>query len=224
MSSPARAHRDRVLARRASAEAASGVKPLQHATAYELMLAKLDADRRRLKAVQSVKKKIEVKRELLPDYAGWIDGVLAGDSGVQDEVVMTVLVWRIDTEDYDGALAIADYALRHHLKLPGQYNRTLGCVLAEEFADQALRALAEKREPALEALERVDLLTAGEDMPDEVRAKLNKAIGLTLEAEQPEAAVERLRNALTLHAAVGVKKDIERIERAIRNKAGDKST
>ena len=182
------------------------------------MLAKLDADKRRLKQVQSVQKKIEVKRELLPDYAAWIEGVLQADAGGQDDVLMHVIVWRIDVEDYAGALEIADYALRHGLKLPAHYNRTLGCLLAEEFAEQAHRARNEKRAVDLSALRAIDQLTAGEDMPDEVRAKLAKEIGLAcFDKGEARAALASLERALALFNGVGVKKDIERIERALKN-------
>ncbi|WP_269059049.1 phage terminase small subunit, partial [Ralstonia solanacearum] len=46
-----------------------------------------------LKQVQSVERKAELKRKLLPEYAAWIRGVLDADTGAQDEVFMTVMVW-----------------------------------------------------------------------------------------------------------------------------------
>jgi hypothetical protein len=54
-----------------------------------------------------------------------------------------------------------------------------------------------------------------------VRAKLLKAIGYGYDqiSDKP-AALECLRKALELHDKVGVKKDIERIEREIKNSGG----
>lgn len=216
MVSPAKAH---FLRHQAEAEAATAAdaQPMQNATQYELMLAKLLEDRRRLKAVQSIESKIAVKRELLPEYAPWIEGVLAGGRGGQDEVLMSVLVWRIDVGDFAGALPIARYAIAHKLTLPDQYQRKLPCLLAEEVADTALKACTAGQPVDVESLDQVAELTAEEDMPDEVRAKLFKAMGYAQRETDKPIALILLNRALQLHDKVGVKKDIERLEREIRN-------
>ncbi len=199
------------------------------ATAYELMLAKLAEDRRRLHDVQSIERRAEVKRELLPDYDAWVGGALEGDHGVQDDVLMTIMVWRIDVGDLAGALQIASYAIKHKLAMPDQYKRSTGCLIAEEFADYALRLDAIAPE-ITGRLQEANDLTVTEDMPDQVRAKLLKAIGHGLSqaadavdpANRPaylQSALDHLKHALVLHEKVGVKKDIERLEREIKNSA-----
>ena len=219
MSSPARQHFERISA--ASSQAAESDSP-RDANGYELMLHKLATDKRRLKEVQSLERKAEVKRELLPEYEPWVEGVLSGQQGVQDDVLMTVMVWRIDAGDYIGALAIARYAIEHKLSMPDQYKRTTACLIAEEMADAALKAhdsgIAINVEPLQEAAE----ITAGEDMPDEVRAKLYKAIGLSMSGDKGMigGALDYLKRALGLHDKVGVKKDIEKLERELKNSTG----
>lgn len=189
------------------------------ANAYELMLAKLTEDRRRLHDLQSIERRAEVKRELLPDYAAWVDGAIEGDHGVQDDVLMTVMVWRVDSGDLAGALQIARYALQHKLAMPDQYKRSPGCLIAEEFADHALRLDAISPETTA-VLRAADELTAAEDMPDQVRAKLLKAIGSGLsQAGDAAGALDTLKRAISLHDKVGVKKDIERLERELKNSA-----
>lgn len=224
--SPAKNHFQRAQA----AQRQSSDAPVRaDATAYELMLAKLAQDRRRLHDIQSIERRADVKRELLPDYTAWVDGALEGDHGVQDDVLMTVMVWRIDVGDLADALRIAAYAIKHKLAMPDQYKRSAGCLIAEEFADYALRLDAITPE-ITEPLQDANELTANEDMPDEVRAKLLKAIGYGLaqaaEGINPEPrlvflprALDMLKRALGLHDKVGVKKDIERIEREIKNSA-----
>jgi hypothetical protein len=215
MKTPASRRRDFVRAKN-SAPDASILSP--GATAYELMLAKLDSDKRRLKQIQSVERKIAVKRETLPDYDAWVSGVLAGDKGGQDDVVATVMVWKIDTGDYVGALKIAEYVFRHTLALPDNYKRTAGCLVAEEIADAFLKG----SEPSLDILLRTRDIAANEDKPDEVAAKLEKAIGLAQEAVGDlEGALSSLQRALELHAKVGVKKDIERVARALKNRSAE---
>lgn len=215
MSSPAKAH----FQRHAAAALENKEAPVDKATAnqYELMLAKLAEDRRRLKGVQSIERKAEVKRALLPEYQPWIEGVLKGDSGRQDDVFMTALIWTIDIGDIEAALPLAEYAVRHRLVLPDQYQRTTACLIAEETADIALKGLPVS--PGI--LLQVAALTEAEDMHDEVRAKLHKAIGYAQrEAGELQAARDHLVRALALHDKIGVKKDIERLETAIKNSAG----
>lgn len=97
--SPARQHRLRVQAEQAAREGGS----VRHASGYDLMLLQLAEDRRRLKGVQSTVKKAEIKVELLPKYAAWAEGVLAAGGAQQDDVLMYVMLWRIDAGDYVGA-------------------------------------------------------------------------------------------------------------------------
>ncbi|WP_316856209.1 phage terminase small subunit, partial [Ralstonia mannitolilytica] len=227
--SPARNHFLRASAALA-AQAQQDANPLRHATGHELMLAQLAEHKRQLKAVQSIERKAELKRKLLPEYAAWVEGVLQSDAGLQDEVFMTVMVWHIDAGDLAGALPMAAYAIRHKLAMPDQYQRTTACLIAEEFANMALKAIDAGEAVDMVALVSVADLVADDDMPDEVRAKLHKALGYANYAQAGTAdsvraailrqtALAELKRALELHEKCGVKKDIERIEREIKNAA-----
>lgn len=221
MHSPARAHFIRMSAAAANQAAAdSASRP--DATQYELHLVQLAEHRRSLKGIKSVERKIEFKRQVLPEYDAYVDGVLQGDSGAHDDVLTTVMVWRIDTGDIPGALDIADYVLRHKLVLPDQYKRDAATVIAEEIAEYALRQLADNNAnldaAALATKLEFTLFTTNDfDMPDEVRAKLRKALGYAWRDSEPAAALEQLQKALALDARCGVKKDIERLDRVIKN-------
>lgn len=222
MKSPARAH----FLRHQAANVASADPHAQSegSNAYELMLAKLAEDRRRLHGIKSVEQKAKVKAELLPEYAPWIEGVITSGKGSQDIVLMTVMVWCLDAGLWSSALEIAEYAIPHGLAMPDQYKRDAPTVLAEEIAEQAIKAMelpggAETLDS--DALLQVERLVAGFDMPDEVKAKLHKAIGYAKrvhpDLEQKKLALDHLQRALQLHDKVGVKKDIEVLEREIKN-------
>lgn len=226
MNSPAKKHflRTSAAALGLPAEAAPDKAT---ADAYELMLYKLAEDKRRLKDIQSIERKAEVKAQLLPEYTPWITGVLEGGSGRQDDVLMTVFVWTIDIGNFELALKIGQYAIAHQLTMPDHYQRDVPCVLAEEIADYALKqdeAILVNLQPCI-AL--TIALTDGCDMPDEVRAKLLKANGYALrcagvslgDTEILTKARDALARALKLHSKVGVKKDIERLETLIKNSA-----
>lgn len=219
MSSPARKHFQRISAE--SSQAAESDSP-RDANGYELMLYKLAQDKRRLHDIQSMETRAEVKRELLPEYEPWIDGVLKGKQGVQDDVLMSIMVWRIDAGDYLGALEIARYAIKHKLAMPDQYKRTTACLIAEEMADAAIKAHDSGVAINVEPLQAVAEITESEDMPDQVRAKLYKAIGYGMAADKTmiAGAIESFKRAFSLHDKVGVKKDIEKLERELKNSIG----
>ena len=227
MTSPARKHFLRATAASVAA-ASAAANPLRHATGHELMLAQLAEHKRALKQIQSIERKAEAKRKMLPEYSDWVQGTLDADTGVQDEVFMTVMVWHIDVGDFAGALPLARYAVRHGLVMPDQYQRTTACLIAEEYAAMAIKATEAGQQVDAQALVEVTELVQGEDMPDEVRAKLHKALGYEALARVDQQsganqqayrryALDQLQRALQLHDKVGVKKDIERLERDIKN-------
>ena len=183
--SPARQHRLRVQAEQAAREGGS----VRHASGYDLMLLQLAEDRRRLKGVQSTVKKAEIKVELLPKYAAWAEGVLAAGGAQQDDVLMYVMLWRIDAGDYAGALEIGRHALRHGWVMP-LGNRNVQTVLAEEMADAAQSAMLAATGFDADLLLQTLELTDGLDMPDQSRARLHKAIGAVLSESNPASSME----------------------------------
>ncbi|WPP47718.1 phage terminase small subunit [Pseudomonas sp. AN-1] len=227
MSSPCRRHFEQVTAAQAAATVDPG-QTMEGATAYELQLAQLAQDRARLKQIQSAQGKAELKRQLLPAYQPYVDGVLAAGRGAQDEVLTTIMVWRIDAGDYAGALEIAAYVLQHNLIMPDRFARTTGCLIAEEVAEAALKALKAGETFDVEIISRAGSLTKDQDMPDEARAKLHLAYGravmVGLDEQDPDAAdlmraAINLRRAIDLHSNCGAKKDLERAERLLKKHA-----
>lgn len=224
---PAQRHLARYKARQAAITAPLGAEP--QGSAYELMQAQLIEHRRALKGIQSVERKIEAKRGFLPAYDLWIDEVLEHGRGAQDVVLMTVMVWQIDVGRWQRAVQIAAYALRYKLSLPDQYNRDLATLLIDEFSDAALAGKMVGE--AMVVLPRVKQLTDDLDAPDQARAKLFKALayGLIgrlndgaeidygkLSIAVAQRALENCKRAYQLFAQVGVKKDIERLERRLK--------
>lgn len=232
--SPAQRHRAFHMAKKLAA-AASPTEALRGpaASQAELQLARLGVDLRRLHEIQSVEKKIELKRELIPAYVPWIAGILDADSGAPDEILAQNMIWLFDVGEFDDALHLASYMLRHKLSLPERFKRTLGTFIVEEPADAAAKARGQAQDFDLGLLLRIEEMCAGEDMPDVVKAKLEKEIGLLMvresEAIDPNAdgpagarksgmerALGYLRRAYGHSHTAGVKKDIDRIERELR--------
>lgn len=234
MLTPAQRHFQRVMAER---HGKTDEQSDTARTAHEQIMHRLRMDQSALKRVQSDQAKAAMKRQLLPHYEGWIEGTLDGDSGRQDEVIVTLMVWAIDAGDYALAARIGRYVVTHSLLMPDRFNRTAATVLVDEICDPILvQVKADDTTdvtPYLAVLDDVADFTAGSDMPDVVRAKLCKARAFALRngtTEEQTTALALLRQALTLDAGAGVKKEIERLARVVKKAAaaagagGDGST
>lgn len=232
--------RAEALAGKAARQAAgpAGAPTGVAATEYALLKASLGVDLRRLSEIQSIEAKVALKRDLLPTYMPWVQGVLEADAGAEDEILAWVLVWLIDCEAWTFAFPLIRYVLKHGLNLPDRIRRTAPTYVSEEIAESALKRLGQ--EPPMAAddtaimvrrLDDIADLVAGEDIFDEVRAKLEKAQGLAAVAlaavTQPDAdgpagalaavqdrALAHLDRALALNPKAGVKQVRDRLKKA----------
>ncbi|WP_264606407.1 phage terminase small subunit [Sphingobium sp. B2D3C] len=192
---------------------------------------RLTHDLRRLHEIKGVDLKIAAKREMLPEYADWVKGLLDVDAGVgtgvSAEVLPTVMVWLIDVGAFDGALELVPFVLRHNVQMPARYNRDAATIVVEEIAEAALKAHNAGAHFDLGVLLRVAELTDAIDMHDQARAKLRKATGaqqlfiaedMEANAESRamlEAALASLKAAQALNDRIGVKDKIKRAEKML---------
>lgn len=238
MLSPAARHRIETLARLAAEKsesegiAASRPETGPEATEYELLMQQLGNDMRQLSDIRSQELKIEAKRSMVGNYADHVAGALhaadATGKAVQDEVLVTMMIWNFDIGAWDYALLLAEHVLRYRLTLPDRFKRSAATMIAEEVAEGAFAAFRSEQDFPLNILQRALGMTEGHDMPDQVQAKLNKALALQLlrAASAAEAkgdgpaggptsgrrhALAHFQRALSLDSKVGVKKDIERL-------------
>ncbi|SCC54305.1 phage terminase small subunit [Kosakonia oryziphila] len=221
MLTPAQRHFQKVMAeRRGQADEESDIQR----TAHEQILHRLRMDLSRLSGVQSEETKAEMKKSMLPEYEGWIEGTIDGDSGRQDEVITRLMVWAIDCRDYALAMRLGRYVVCHGLTLPDNFNRTAATFLTEEMSEPLLTLAAADADADLSSgaavLDEVADIVADSDMPDVVRAKLCKARALarrgaadiTTKAE----ALALFREALTRNPNAGVKKEIATLARDVK--------
>lgn len=247
MRSPFRRHQQRVLALAAGSltatTAANAPPPLEEGTPegqeYAALRVLLHDNLRQLSDVASIEARNPMKAEFAKAFAPWIEGVLeAGRDGraAQDEILIQNMIWAIDYRDFEYALQLGEHALAHHLAMPDRFNRTVACFLAEEIATISL--------DTQDAVSHLQLLRVGEmvdgyDMPDPAKAKLLKAgsrsFARQAEAFDPaadnapaggkaayvEAALRAAKRAFELDRNVGVKKDIERLERQLKELSRD---
>lgn len=201
------------------------------------ILMQMQEDRRRLKQIQSIERKVEFKRTLLPAYEGWCAGVIAAGKSdrieLLDDLFTTVMAWRIDVADYIEALTMAEHCFRHGLKMPERFSRGTAAFVVEQIAEAAIKAYdaggdAATAFPAAVLPMLQDLIdTYDEDLHDEISAKLQRALGMAIMAgadlededdlrARREQTLKCYLRALELNPKVGVKKQVEQLQRQLK--------
>ena len=216
---PAARHRQKALSQKEVTNITAG--PNQ---AYRMLQLKLREDKQSLKSKQSIQAKIELKRELVGHYDEWINATLTAGKGDQDNLLTTLMLWHIDIGNFGRALDIAEYAMKHDLKMPDAHQRTLATVVAEEIADTAkkLATSNEIDDEQVAQVLRASTITADADMPDQVRAKLSRQVGELTEAVNPVFALDNFQNALKFDENSGVKGSIKRLEKRLKDAQPEK--
>lgn len=235
-------HRASAIAIAAGALAASSVliapphpEDGEDAQTYKLLMTKLQEDNWRLKDIQSTEKKIEAKGQMFDFYQDYVDAVLdAGEStgkAVQDEIVVTMMIWALDLTYWDRALVIAEHVFRFGLQLPQRFKRDAPTFVVEQIAETALPAAKLNEAFPVDVLQRVLVLAQPYDIVDIVQAKLRKALGYQLQrlaAQDSEngpagmqkhalsAALEMYESAFRLSPKIGVTKEIEALKRQLK--------
>lgn len=222
MLTPAQRHFQKVMAER---RGSSDERDAETRTAHEQILFRLHMHKSSLSQIQSRQAKAAVKASILPEFQGWIDGTIEGDSGRADPVITTLMVWAVDCSDYALALRIGRYVVKHGLSMPDDnYRRPAPTVLTEEICNPILNLATTDAGVDLSGyiamLDELADIVADSDMPDEVRAKLCKVRAFcrrdTEDAETKGEALKLFREAMSLNPGAGVKREIASLVSALK--------
>ena len=209
MTSPARRHRLAVLAEQMT----TATEQSPPAAGQELLLQQLAMHKRQLEAIQSQQARHEKKAEFFDEvWNTYIDTALEKDGGANDRIMSQMLPWCFDVADYDRALAVGFYGVRHNLPSPDNFQRTFPALFAEMAAETAL---ANHEALTADQLKQVIDAVEGIDMVDEIRAKLYRAVGEVLaDADPPpEEAKTYLERAIEYNPNVGAKPTLKRLNK-----------
>ena len=215
----ARRHFEKTTAEIAAAEA--GGADLGSLSAYQRLLKNLHDDKVLLKSVSSIADKVHIKKQALPAYQEWIDGITAaGTVQTDDRITATVIVWMIDCGLLDEAMPLADVLIHSGLESADEYSRSMPEIIVEQMADQ-IESGSEISAENLKTL--IEWATAKKEdglheinLADVIRAKLLKAAGEKAEvADDNETALNLYRQAVGYNDKAGVKKRIEALEKQL---------
>ena len=175
-----------------------------------------------LKNTKSTQEKITKKKEWLPEYLGYIDGCLAVSPSAQNTTLVTLMVWAVDAGEYELAVRIAEFAILNDMVMPEGHIRGIAEFVTEQcaidFCDDLDLAIAHA-----ELIKKIIELGVGEQMVDQARAKIYRALGDALKDAQPIEAQNAYKNALRLDSKVGCKKDLTALEKLLTKQTTESS-
>jgi hypothetical protein len=223
-------HKRRTLAQGSAAVIAAAAAPLAYSPAEALsspanakkhlllMEASLDQDLQRLSDIKGLAGRQALKREeLLPKYQDFIQRYMDSGLVMPNRVLVQVMVWLFDTEQFEDGLALADFAIGQGQEMPERFKRRdVQTFVADAVIDWAYAEYNAQRSPEpylSDLLPRVD----GEwELTEQIPSKYHKLIGMrAMEAEQWETALQHLERSTELYAKAGNETRIAKCRKAI---------
>ena len=224
------AHKRRTLAQGTAAVIAAAAAPLAYSPAEALsspanakkhlllMEASLDQDLQRLSDIRGLAGRQALKREeLLPKYQDFIQRYMDSGLVMPNRVLVQVMVWLFDTEQFEDGLALADFAIGQGQEMPERFKRRdVQTFVADAVIDWAYAEYNAQRSPEpylSDLLPRVD----GEwELTEQIPSKYHKLIGMrAMEAEQWETALQHLERSTELYAKAGNETRIAKCRKAL---------
>ncbi len=202
-----------------------------------LMTTALAEDLARLSELNSLEARQRLKRdELLPKYLDYVQRYRESGLNHPNPVLMQVLVWLFDTEQFESALELADFTIEQGQKLPERFRRDVPTFVADAVIDWAEAEHKAGRNPepyVSNLLPRVDGYWARITAEDEaalptpwelferIPARFHKLLGiLAMQREEWAPAIDHFERATALYPEIGVKTRMDEACKALRKQDG----
>ena len=186
----------------------------------------LDQDLERLSAIKGLAGKQALKRdELLPKYQDFVQRYCESGQNLPNRVLVQVMVWLFDTEQFEDGLELADFAMEQGQVMPERFKRDIQTFVADAVIEWAMVEYQANRSPEpylSNLLPRVD----GEwQLTEQIPAKYHKLVGLrAMEAKDWGQALLHFNRATELHPSIGVGVRVENCLRALKKQQAKPAT
>jgi hypothetical protein len=219
------AHKRRVLALGPAAVAT--VEPYSSSTALaspanaqkhlKLMEGALAIDLERLSEMNNLASRQQLKRdELLPKYMDYVERYR--DSGLNHPnlVLMQVMVWLFDTEQFELGLEVAMFAIEQGQPMPERFKRDIPTFVGDAVIEWAENEQKCGRNPEPYLSDMLPFVDGEWDLTEQIPAKYHKLIGIrALDAKEWTKAITHFERATELHAGAGVGTRLEGARKAL---------
>ena len=231
-------HKRRILSMGADALLAAAAAPSTYSPAEALSSpanarknillqeAALDQDLERLSAIKGLAGKQALKRdELLPKYQDFVQRYCESGQNLPNRVLVQVMVWLFDTEQFEDGLELADFAMEQGQVMPERFKRDIQTFVADAVVEWAMVEYQANRSPEpylSNLLPRVD----GEwQLTEQIPAKYHKLIGIrAMEAKAWETALQHFERATDLYPKVGVDTRMDNCRKALKKQQAKPAT
>ena len=186
----------------------------------------LDQDLERLSAIKGLAGKQALKRdELLPKYQDFVQRYCESGQNLPNRVLVQVMVWLFDTEQFEDGLELADFAMEQGQVMPERFKRDIQTFVADAVIEWAMVEYQANRSPEpylSNLLPRVD----GEwQLTEQIPAKYHKLIGIrAMEAKAWETALQHFERATDLYPKVGVDTRMDNCRKALKKQQAKPAT
>jgi hypothetical protein len=224
------AHKRRMLASGGAALAAAAAAPLAYSPAEALsspanarkhlllMEASLDQDLERLSALKNLASKQSLKREeLLPKYQDFIQRYMESGLVMPNRVLVQVMVWLFDTEQFEDGLELADFAIEQGQEMPERFKRRdVQTFVADAVIEWAYAEYNAQRSPEPYLSDLLPRVDDEWELTEQIPSKYHKLIGMrAMEAEQWETALKHLERSTELYSKAGNETRIQKCRKAL---------
>ena len=224
------AHKRRVQALGAAAlVSASAAAALPYSTAEalsspanarkHLMLqeAALDQDLERLSAIKGLAGRQALKRdELLPKYQDYVQRYCESGLNFHNRVLVQVMVWLFDTEQFEDGLELADFAIEQGQVMPERFKRDIQTFVADAMIDWAFAEYNAERSPEPYLSNMLPLVDGEWELTEQIPSKYHKLIGMrAMEAGELSTALKHLERSTELYPKAGNETRISKCRKAL---------
>ena len=224
------AHKRRTLALGTAATVAAAGAPVaySHADALSspanarkhLMLqeAALDQDLQRLSDLKNLASKQALKRdELLPKYQDYVQRYCESGLNFHNRVLVQVMVWLFDTEQFEDGLELADFAIEQGQVMPERFKRRdIQTFVADAVIEWAFAEYTAQRSPEPYLSNMLPLVDGQWELTEQIPSKYHKLIGMrAMEAGEWKTALNHLERSTELYPKAGNETRISKCRKAL---------
>lgn len=191
----------------------------------KLMEDALAQDLERIGAINSRELRQQLKRdELLPKYLDYVQRYRDSGLSFPNLVVMQVLVWLFDTEQFEAGLDLANFAMSQEQQLPERFKRDVPTFVADEVIDWAEAEYKAKRSPEPYLSNLLPLVDGEWKLFERIPARYHKQIGiLALDQREFAKAITHFERAEALYEGIGVGTRLEGARKALTKELAEKA-
>jgi len=191
----------------------------------KLMEDALAQDLERIGAINSRELRQQLKRdELLPKYLDYVQRYRDSGLSFPNSVVMQVLVWLFDTEQFEAGLDLANFAMSQDQQLPERFKRDVPTFVADAVIDWAEAEYKAKRSPEPYLSNLLPLVDGEWKLFERIPARYHKQIGiLALDQREFAKAITHFERADALYEGIGVGTRLEGARKALAKELAEKA-